>query len=222
MATGLPLLKMEQIDKTFPGVHALDHVDFELRAGEVHILLGENGAGKSTLMKILSGSLEADSGRILIEETEVRHHNPDRAAKLGVGMVYQEFSLVPTLTVAENICLGDMPRNRAGLIRWGEVYRRAAGILATLGVDIDVRARTSSLSVAEQQLTEIARILAQDPKILLLDEPTSALSDTEVDRCLTSSAACRSAAWASSTSRTGWTKCRALARASRSCAMGAW
>jgi ribose transport system ATP-binding protein len=182
MATGLPLLKMEQIDKTFPGVHALDHVDFELRAGEVHILLGENGAGKSTLMKILSGSLEADSGRILIEGTEVRHHNPDRAAKLGVGMVYQEFSLVPTLTVAENICLGDMPRNRAGLIRWGEVYRRAADILATLGVDIDVRARTSSLSVAEQQLTEIARILAQDPRILLLDEPTSALSDTEVDR----------------------------------------
>jgi len=182
MATGSPLLQMERIDKTFPGVHALDHVDFDLYPGEVHILLGENGAGKSTLMKILSGSLEADSGRILIEGAEVRHNNPDRAAKLGVGMVYQEFSLVPTLTVAENICLGDMPRNRAGLIRWGEVYRRAQDILATLGVDINVRAQTSSLSVAEQQLTEIARILAQEPRILLLDEPTSALSDTEVDR----------------------------------------
>lgn len=182
MATGSPLLQMERIDKTFPGVHALDHVDFDLYPGEVHILLGENGAGKSTLMKILSGSLEADSGRILIEGAEVRHNNPDRAAKLGVGMVYQEFSLVPTLTVAENICLGDMPRNRAGLIRWGEVYRRAQDILATLGVDINVRVQTSSLSVAEQQLTEIARILAQEPRILLLDEPTSALSDTEVNR----------------------------------------
>ncbi len=182
MATGSPLLQMERIDKTFPGVHALDHVDFDLYPGEVHILLGENGAGKSTLMKILSGSLEADSGRILIEGAEVRHNNPDRAAKLGVGMVYQEFSLVPTLTVAENICLGDMPRNRAGLIRWGEVYRRAQDILATLGVDINVRTQTSSLSVAEQQLTEIARILAQEPRILLLDEPTSALSDTEVNR----------------------------------------
>ena len=182
MATGSPLLTMERIDKTFPGVHALDHVDFDLYPGEVHILLGENGAGKSTLMKILSGSLEADSGRILVEGTEVRHNSPDRAAKLGIGMVYQEFSLVPTLTVGENICLGDMPRTRSGMIRWSEVYRRAEEILATLGVEINVRARTRSLSVAEQQLTEIARILAQDPRILLLDEPTSALSDAEVDR----------------------------------------
>ena len=182
MATGSPLLTMERIDKTFPGVHALDHVDFDLYPGEVHILLGENGAGKSTLMKILSGSLEADSGRILVEGTEVRNNSPDRAAKLGIGMVYQEFSLVPTLTVGENICLGDMPRTRSGMIRWSEVYRRAEEILATLGVEINVRARTRSLSVAEQQLTEIARILAQDPRILLLDEPTSALSDAEVDR----------------------------------------
>ena len=182
MTTRSPLLKMEGIDKTFPGVHALDHVDFDLYEGEVHILLGENGAGKSTLMKILSGSLEADSGRILVQGTEIRHNTPDRASKLGIGMVYQEFSLVPTLTVAENICLGDMPRNRAGLIRWGEVYRRARQTLETLGVDIDLRARTSSLSVAEQQLTEIARILTKDPRIVLLDEPTSALSDTEVDR----------------------------------------
>lgn len=182
MTSQQPLLVMEQIDKTFPGVHALDHVDFELHAGEVHILLGENGAGKSTLMKILSGSLEADSGRIIVEGEEIRHNNPDRAAKLGIGMVYQEFSLVPTLTVAENIFLGDMPRNKAGLISWREVHRQARESLAALGVEIDPRARTSTLSVAEQQLTEIARVLTQTPKILLLDEPTSALSDTEVDR----------------------------------------
>jgi len=173
---------MEGIDKRFPGVHALDQVSFSLYPGEVHILLGENGAGKSTLMKILSGSLEADSGRITVSGEEIRNNSPDRAAKLGIGMVYQEFSLVPTLTVAENIFLGDAPRNRAGLIRWGEVLRRARATLDTLGVAIDPKARVSTLSVSEQQLTEIARILAQDPKILLLDEPTSALSDAEVDR----------------------------------------
>ncbi len=182
METRTPLLRMERIDKSFPGVHALDHVDFDLYEGEVHILLGENGAGKSTLMKILSGSLPADSGRIIVQGEEIRHHSPERASKLGIGMVYQEFSLVPSLTVAENIFLGDPPRNRAGLVRWGELYRRARESLATLGVDIDPRARVGNLSVAEQQLTEIARILAKQPRILLLDEPTSALSDTEVDR----------------------------------------
>lgn len=182
MSSPKPLLVMERIDKSFPGVHALDQVDFDLYEGEVHILLGENGAGKSTLMKVLSGSLEADSGRIVVQGTEVRHNNPDRAVKRGIGMVYQEFSLVPTLTVAENIFLGDLPHNKAGLVRWGEVHRQARESLATLGVKIDPRARTSSLSVAEQQLTEIARVLTQHPKILLLDEPTSALSDTEVDR----------------------------------------
>lgn len=176
------LLSMEQIDKTFPGVHALDQVNFDLYAGEVHILLGENGAGKSTLMKILSGSEQADGGRIVIRGQEVRHHSPDRAGRLGIGMVYQEFSLVPSLTVAENIFLGHPPRNSAGLIQWGEMFRRAQEILESLGVSIDPRMRTGSLSVAEQQLAEIARILVQDPHILLLDEPTSALSDAEVDR----------------------------------------
>ena len=123
MATGSPLLTMERIDKTFPGVHALDHVDFDLYPGEVHILLGENGAGKSTLMKILSGSLEADSGRILVEGTEVRNNSPDRAAKLGIGMVYQEFSLVPTLTVAQNVFLDREARTRAGLSACAERER---------------------------------------------------------------------------------------------------
>ena len=182
MATRTPLLRMERIDKSFPGVHALDHVDFDLYEGEVHILLGENGAGKSTLVKILSGSLPADSGRIFIQGEEIRHHSPERASKLGIGMVYQEFSLVPTLTVAENIFLGNPPRNRAGMIQWRELYRRARQSLETLGVDIDPRARTGALSVAEQQLTEIARVLSKEPRILLLDEPTSALSDAEVDR----------------------------------------
>jgi ribose transport system ATP-binding protein len=173
---------MEQIDKRFPGVHALDHVNFDLYEGEVHVLLGENGAGKSTLMKILSGTLAPDSGRILIRGQEVRHFNPEQAQLLGIGMVYQELSLVPGLTVAENIFLGQLPRNRLGMIDWPEIRERARASLAGLGVSIDPRAEVRQLNVAEQQLTEIARILAKQPKILLLDEPTSALSDSERER----------------------------------------
>jgi ABC-type sugar transport system ATPase subunit len=179
MASSTPLLQMEQIDKRFPGVHALNQVSFDLYGGEVHVLLGENGAGKSTLVKILSGSLPRDSGRIVIRGEDIRQLNPERSQALGIGMVYQEFSLVPPLSVAENIFLGRPPRNILGMIDWPETYRRARESLAGLGVDIDPRTEIRNLSVAEQQLTEIARILAKAPQILLLDEPTSALSDAE-------------------------------------------
>ena len=182
MTSSQLLLRMEQIDKRFPGVHALDHVDFDLYEGEVHVLLGENGAGKSTLMKILTGLFAPDSGRIFIREEEVDHLNPEHAQTLGIGMVYQELSLVPSLTVAENILLGQLPRNRFGAVDWRETRRRARESLASLGVQIDPRAKVRQLEVAEQQLTEIARILAKQPKILLLDEPTSALSDAERER----------------------------------------
>lgn len=177
-----PILRMEQIDKHFPGVHALDHVDFDLFAGEVHILLGENGAGKSTLMKILSGSLPRDSGEIYIEGSEIGEIDPERAQELGIGMVYQELSLVPSLSVAENLFLGHLPRTRLGAVDWLEMYERAEQSLAELGVDIDPRSKTRDLVVAEQQLTEIARVLTHRPRILLLDEPTSALSDLERER----------------------------------------
>jgi ribose transport system ATP-binding protein len=182
MSSSPPLLCMEKIDKQFPGVHALNQVDFDLYSGEVHVLLGENGAGKSTLMKILSGSLSRDSGRIEINGEEVKALNPEKSQALGIGMVYQEFSLIPSLTVAENIFLGDMPRNRIGMIDWPVAFRRARESFASLGVDIDPRAEVRYLSVAEQQLTEIARILVKSPRILLLDEPTSALSDAERDK----------------------------------------
>lgn len=179
MASGTPLLQMEQIDKRFPGVRALNQVSFDLYSGEVHVLLGENGAGKSTLVKILSGSLPRDGGRILIRGEEVRHLNPERSQALGIGMVYQEFSLVPALSVAENIFLGRPPRTPLGTINWPAIYRSARESLSSLGVNIDPRTEVRNLSVAEQQLTEIARILAKEPQILLLDEPTSALSDAE-------------------------------------------
>lgn len=176
------LLKMEQIDKQFPGVHALDQVDFELQEGEVHILLGENGAGKSTLMKILSGSLQRDHGRIFIKGQEVDVLTPERSHEMGIGMVYQDLSLVPTLTVAENIFLGQPLKNRFGAVDWPGMKRTARQSLVELGVEIDPDVEIRRLNVAEQQLTEIARILVKEPKIILLDEPTSALSESERDR----------------------------------------
>jgi len=182
MESRQPLLKMEQIDKQYPGVHALDHVDFDLYAGEVHVMLGENGAGKSTLMKILSGSIPKDEGRIFIRGQEIHHLTPERAQALGIGMVYQELSLVPHLTVAENIFLGQLPKTKLGIVNWPEIMRQAKKSLTDLGVNIDPHLEVRQLEVAEQQLTEIARVLTRRPKILLLDEPTSALSDTERGR----------------------------------------
>lgn len=183
MSQPAPLLQMQQIEKQFPGVKALDKVDFDLHAGEVHVLLGENGAGKSTLMKILCGSQPMDSGRILIEGREVGHLTPQRAQLFGVAMVYQELSLIPYLSVAENILINQMPRNRFGMIDWNAANERARQSLETLGVHhIDPRTRVNQLNVAEQQLTEIARVLNRNCRILLLDEPTSALSETETEK----------------------------------------
>jgi ribose transport system ATP-binding protein len=174
---------MRQIEKQFPGVKALDKVDFDLFAGEVHVLLGENGAGKSTLMKILCGSQSMDSGRILIDGRDMGHLTPQRAKDAGIAMVYQELSLIPYLSVAENILINQLPRSRFGIIDWSQAYERARQSLETLGVDhIDPRTRVSQLNVAEQQLTEIARVLVRNCRILLLDEPTSALSETETDK----------------------------------------
>ncbi|MFP3854847.1 MAG: sugar ABC transporter ATP-binding protein [Anaerolineales bacterium] len=179
------ILLMEKINKRYPGVHALEDVDFDLRPGEVHVLLGENGAGKSTLVKILSGSVERDSGRIFIQGEEIGRINPERSQELGVGMVYQELSLVPSLSVAENIYLGHLPQDRLGRVDWGATFEGARRHLAKLGVYINPATLVRDLDVAEQQLVEIARILAYDPQILLLDEPTSALSDEEREQLFT-------------------------------------
>ncbi|MBM3471386.1 MAG: sugar ABC transporter ATP-binding protein [Armatimonadetes bacterium] len=180
--SGGEILRLEGIDKRFPGVHALDQVDLDLAEGEIHMLLGENGAGKSTLLKILSGSIQKDSGRILLRGRPVEIADAKHARALGIGMVYQELSLVPGLTVAENIFLGRWPARAGGLVNWREMVAQAEAVLANLGVPIDPRMPVRNLSVAEQQLTEIARVLALDVQILLLDEPTSALSDRDRDR----------------------------------------
>lgn len=182
--SGEVLLKLEDIDKRFPGVHALKAVSLELRAGEVHVLLGENGAGKSTLMKVLSGEYTADGGRILVRGEEIPALAPGLADRLGIGLVHQELSLVPALSVAENIFLGHMPRASLGRIDWQTAQRKARAALAELGVDIDPRSEVRTLEVAEQQLVEIARVLERRPQILLLDEPTSALSEGERNRLM--------------------------------------
>ncbi len=174
------ILQAEAIDKSYPGVHALDHVDFDLYEGEIHALLGENGAGKSTFMKIISGSLRKDSGRIFLRGQEVEIVSPMHARELGIGMVYQELSVIPSLSVVENIFLGRLPKRKPfGTVDWPEAISQAKRILDNLGVDIDPEERVGNLSMGEQQLTEIAKTLSMNAQILLLDEPSSALSDEE-------------------------------------------
>jgi len=151
------LLKAEAIDKSFPGVHALDEVDFDLKPGEVHVLLGENGAGKSTLMKIFSGTLTKDNGRILIQDQEVDIENPHHARNLGIGMVYQELSSVPSLSVAENIFLGRLPKRSTGTVHWSRLFKEAKNLFDDFGVHVDPQQRVRALGMAERQLVEIAK-----------------------------------------------------------------
>lgn len=177
------ILRTEAVDKSFPGVHALDHVDFDLYEGEVHVLLGENGAGKSTFMKIISGSLPKDSGRIFLRGQEVDIVSPQHARELGIGMVYQELSVIPGLSVGENIFLGRLPKRKPfGTVDWSEARSQAKRLLDDLGVDIDPGERVGNLGMGEQQLTEIAKTLSMKARIVLLDEPSSALSDEERER----------------------------------------
>ena len=171
---------MREIRKTFPGVVALDGVDFRLRRGEVHILLGENGAGKSTLMKILSGAYQKTAGRITLDGDEVEIRNPAHAQGLGVSTIYQEFNLVPHLSVGENIFLGREPLRAFGLIDRRAVNRRASEILSGLGLDLDPRRAVKGLRVAEQQMVEVAKALSLDARVLIMDEPTAALAEHEI------------------------------------------
>jgi ribose transport system ATP-binding protein len=173
-------LEMQHITKTFPGVVALDDVGFELRKGEVHILLGENGAGKSTLMKILSGAYQKSEGRILLDNQEIEIKNPKHAQELGISIIYQELNLVPQLSSAENIFLGREPVSNLGLIDRKAMNQKAAQILRELGIEIDVRRPVRELSIAQQQMVEVAKAISLKAKILIMDEPTSALTEKEI------------------------------------------
>jgi ribose transport system ATP-binding protein len=180
-----PLLQMREICKKYPGVQALNHVALEVRAGEVHVLLGENGAGKSTLMKVLSGAVRADAGNVLLNGQPVELGDPIRARKLGISTIYQELSLVPHLSVAENIFLGKAPSRWPGMVDWRQMRLRAEQLLRDLGVVLDVDARVRSIRLAQQQMVEVARALADEARLLIMDEPTSALSEREVAQLFT-------------------------------------
>jgi len=173
------LLEAKGITKQFPGTLALDNVQLELQAGEIHAVIGENGAGKSTLMKILSGVYTADAGEIFFQGQPVTLRSPQDAIALGIAVVHQELSVIPALTVAENIYPGRLPTNRLGMVKYGELFENARRDLARLNVAVDPRAEVSTLSVANQQLVEITKALSMQCKVLILDEPTSALTENE-------------------------------------------
>ncbi|MBU2665009.1 sugar ABC transporter ATP-binding protein [Actinoplanes bogorensis] len=175
------VLQMTGIKKVFPGVVALDGVDFRLAPGEIHALMGENGAGKSTLIKVLTGVYDIDGGEIELGGEKVRFTGPLQAQQAGISTVYQEVNLCPNLSVAENIYIGREPR-RFGRIQWSEMRKRAKRSLARLDLDIDVSAQLDSFSLAIQQMVAIARAVDLQAKVLILDEPTSSLDKDEVDQ----------------------------------------
>ncbi|MFL6818035.1 MAG: sugar ABC transporter ATP-binding protein [Bradyrhizobium sp.] len=176
------LLELKNVSKGFGGVAALRDVDFTVAHGEIHGLVGENGAGKSTLMKIIAGMHHDFEGQMLLEGRQLRFRNPHDSLAAGIGMVHQELSIVPDLTVAENVFLGTQPTGVGGLVDWAGMAKAARRQIGSLGLDIDPRARMGSLPVGIQQLIELSRVLFSGARIIILDEPTSALSPPEVDR----------------------------------------
>jgi ribose transport system ATP-binding protein len=182
IGAGQPVLAFHGVTKRFGGATALEGVDFDLLPGEIHGLVGENGAGKSTLMKILSGVHTPDEGDLVLRGEPVRFASPAESKARGIGMIYQELSGMPPLTIAENVFLGRQLTTRSGMIDWKGMQRGAAEHLAALGITIDVTAPLGSHSLGEQQLVEIARVVFSGASIIVLDEPTSALSEPEAQR----------------------------------------
>ncbi|GMA41713.1 monosaccharide-transporting ATPase [Mobilicoccus caccae] len=172
---------MEAISKSFPGVQALQDVDLVVREGTVHSLMGENGAGKSTLMKILAGIYQPTSGRIMFEGREVTVDGPKAAIDMGISMIHQELSPVPEMMVAENIYLGREPRGRFGLISYAQMIKQTRELFSTWGISINPRRQMKALSVAQTQMVEIAKAISTDAKIIIMDEPTSAIPEREVE-----------------------------------------
>jgi ribose transport system ATP-binding protein len=174
------LVEMNGIEKRFPGVHALKAVHFDLKPGEVHALMGENGAGKSTLMKIMSGIYSRDGGEMFVDGTPVAPDSPRAAQDLGIGIIHQELSLMNDLTAAQNVLIGREPRRSFGRLDEPELNRQTAEIFASLNLAMDPRTPVSTQTIARQQLIEIAKALSYNPRVLIMDEPTAALNDTEI------------------------------------------
>lgn len=180
----IPILEVRNLFKAFPGVQALDNVSLEVFSGEVHALLGENGSGKSTLVKCLSGVHQPESGQIILNGKVVTFHSPLDARLAGISTIYQEFSLVPNLSVAENIYLGRYLRTPSGMIDWAAMYKGTLDVLERLSLTINPDSIVKNLSVAEQQLVEIAKAISLDSKLLIMDEPTAALGLIETERLM--------------------------------------
>ena len=178
-----PLLRLKQIHKRFPGVHALKGVDFDVRAGEVHALMGENGAGKSTLIKVMAGVHKPNEGSLFLNGKEVVFNSPRDAQTHGIDTIHQELSLYPELSVAENIFMGHAPkRGPFNVLDWPQMERRATELLAELGIfDMDVRRKVGTLNVGNRQRVEIAKALSLDARLLIMDEPTAALTESDVE-----------------------------------------
>ncbi len=183
MADSQTLLELKHISKSFPGVKALDDVSFDVRSGEVHALLGENGAGKSTLIKIASGVYQPDGGEIVVGGKAVRFGSPRDAQVHGIATIYQELLLYPELSVAENIFMGHAPRTRLGAVNWPEMRRKAEELLASLNIhDLDVTTKVGRLTVGNRQRVEIAKALSMNARVLIMDEPTAAITEADVER----------------------------------------
>ena len=174
------VLSLENITKRYPGVLALDKVSIDFFGGEVHALLGENGAGKSTLIKAVSGAIDIDNGIIRVDGKEYHKMTPSLSRSLGIEVIYQEFNLVPTLSCAENIFLGEKSENSV-LFSAKEIEKKAVKVLDQFGVNINPRSLVQDLSIAEQQIVEIAKAVSKNVKILIMDEPSAPLSITEVE-----------------------------------------
>jgi ribose transport system ATP-binding protein len=175
------LVEMRGIEKRFPGVHALKAVQFDLRPGEVHALMGENGAGKSTLMKIMSGIYARDGGEMFVDGNPVTPDGPRAAQDLGIGIIHQELSLMNDLTAAQNVLIGREPRRRFGRLDEAALNAKTAEIFASLNLKMDPRTQVSTQTIARQQLIEIAKALSYSPRVLIMDEPTAALNDAEIN-----------------------------------------
>jgi len=175
-------LEMKNITKRFPGVIALDNVNLSVEKGEVHSLCGENGAGKSTLMKILNGVYKADEGEIFFNGEKVDVKSPHKAQKLGLSIIFQELNLVNSLSIAENIFLGRLKKNKFGKILWKDIFEDAAELLGHIGCELDPKTEVGKLSVSQKQMVEIAKALSFDSKIIIMDEPSATLTEKEVEK----------------------------------------